>query len=153
MLGFYQYHQKWSSVPLTRKAKHWQEHQKTVDLKSKTTILQVWYSCIIFLHDHNMKVPCVPFYGGHKHMTWRLLSLSDMGAVPKNSTPGKLTLCLWHNIWQLFWKKATKSGKCTNVNLLLLTFITAEASYFSQTHDCTFKYICAWFVFYFLCFT
>ena len=70
---------------------------------------------IFILHGHNMKVPCVPFYGGHKHMTWRLLSLSDMGAVPKNSTPGKLTLCLWHNIWQLFWKNATKSGKCTNV--------------------------------------
>ena len=70
--------------------------KKAIRLLSKTTSLHVrhtfLYISLPLLHDYNMKMPSFTFYGGCKTSDDKLFFLFlNLSAVPKKSTPGKLT--------------------------------------------------------------
>ena len=70
--------------------------KKTIRLLSKTTSLHVrhtfLYISLPLLHNYDMKMPSFTFYGGCKTSEDKLFFLSlNLSAVPKKSTPGKLT--------------------------------------------------------------
>ena len=69
--------------------------KKAIGLLSKTTTLHVHHAFLYIslpsLHDYEVKMPNFTFYGGRKQATMNFLSLSNLSAVRKKSTPGKFT--------------------------------------------------------------
>ena len=68
---------------IQRRGRQGERQKKTIDLISKTTTLQVHhaflYISFLFLHDYDVKMPNLAFYGGRKQATTKL---SELGYGP-----------------------------------------------------------------------